>query len=148
MSDSGAYIISPVLGATSDSVLASSSDSIQIHGSYIKQINYWDDDDFRDEWLIVPISHNYVLEGQQTNVWCWVASARIACSQYMNSPITQELAAVKVKLGGRPLSVTPFAIDQATATGTLSETAAAIQYIMGDVDMYSTYNRIYDEATL
>lgn len=101
----------------------------------------------RNGWLISPISTIH-LEAQETNVWCWAASARIASFRFMDSQRSQASAAVFVKDGIKTLAPTQNQITSATETGTSRETKTALSYILSYNNIYNADWVIYEESVL
>lgn len=118
------------------------------NGAALKQREYSDDENVIDEWLLCPVSTDYVLFPQETINWCWVAAAQIACSKYMTTPITQASAAVYTKIGYKTLNPTQDEINAVMQGGLPYETELLLEYLLGSMDVYSAENRIYSEETL
>ena len=145
---SNAYKITPKTGEANNRVLAVGWYALNTDGIDIKQRDYVNDTNYKDEWLLCPVNTTATLEGQETSVWCWVASARMACSIYMNSNVSQQSAAVYAKLGVRTLNPTSEQIYISTGGGTIFQAQSAVSYILGSDDVYAEYKRIYSESTL
>ena len=135
--------------ADSTMVLATNS-SNSTPGQKLILGDYVDNDSYRDEWLLSLPSSQVQLEGQETSMWCWVASARMMSFRYQNSPITQACAAVYVKLNNK-ITMHPDAEEQFSGIqqlgGTVSEIKTALEYITG-VECYSAWKSVYSEQTL
>ena len=77
---SGAYKLMPKTGEANNRVLAIENNLLyNNNGVKIRQRNYVEDDNFKDEWFIqnTQIELPTPLLAQQTNHWCWVASAHM-----------------------------------------------------------------------
>ena len=144
--DSGRYsLANKALGGSY--VLAAQSDTSG-DGSDLRAVLYTDDTSLRDEWFLIALSYAVQLEPQQQTMWCWVASARMSSMIYMQSPISQASAAVYVKLNAITFNPTSTQISNANSGGTVSETEAAVEYILASNNCYSTWGNIYSESTL
>lgn len=148
LTSNGTYILMPLTGQTERRVLSVDPSNTNLNGAELRQRTYINDTAFEDEWLISAVNDDIVLEYQQTDMWCWVASARMASTKYMNSQISQASAAVYIKKGIRTLFPTDKQIEDSNSTGSLEEISNAINYILGFAGTYYADNKIYTEETL
>lgn len=144
--DGGYILMANPVAATNDGaitqVLALPSNSSS--GGTVGQYAYVDDANEKDEWYIGFTTR---LEPQETDVWCWVASARMVSMNYKISSVTQESAAVYGLLGVEEPNPTYAQRLTATSTANIETTASTLEYIIGDNVHYAN-NEIYDEITL
>ena len=148
---SGAYKITALTGVGNNRVLALEAGLpgyMDNKGAVLHQRDYVEDENYPDEWLLCPVNNEYIIEGQQTPVWCWVASARIAAFGCMKSHISQASAAVYVKSSMKKLFPSASEIESATDAGRPVEAMQALAYITGRNDVFFASGMIYDEATL
>ncbi len=116
--------------------------------------DWMDNNSYCDEW-IVPVPNTTIqLEGQETAMWCWIASARMMASRYQISPISQASAAVYIKLNKKTLNPSAEDIEKTwrrpngdTFGGTVVESEEALEYLTG-LPCYSASYKIYSESTL
>ena len=149
ITENGTYRLTPLTGKTNNRVLALEAGNSVANGKTIQQRHCtWDDYDLLDEWLISPVSNEIVLEGQELDQWCWAACARMACSKYMSSQVSQASAAVREKLFVRTLTPTDEQIEESNYRGSSLKMESAIDYILGSADTYSANWSIYSEETL
>ena len=74
------------------------------------------------------------FEYQEYDVWCWVACARMLCSAYMTSPLTQKSIAVSTI--ENELVVTPTYNQEYVAksqTADINRIKVAVKYAIGEV---------------
>jgi hypothetical protein len=106
--------------------------------------DYVNNTSYRDEWVLSLPSSAPKWEKQQTDYWCWVASAKIASYKYQDSPITQACAAVYVKLDTISMDPTQEQKDSTWQDsdgnihgGDTLEIAQALHYISGVHCLYT-----------
>ena len=148
--DDGGYILmaNPVAGTndgTITKVLSLPSNSSS--GGTVGQHTYVDDANEKDEWYIGFTTR---LEPQETDVRCWAACARMISMNYMISSVSQDSAAVYIKLGIEAQNPTQAQLDAEylAGGGNITQIEQALEYIMGDNNVYSAAGQIYDEQTL
>lgn len=144
---SGAFKLTPQSGETNGCVLATST-STAANGKKLIQGDYLDNNSYRDEWLIDRTTHLTVLEPQHQTNWCWAASARMLSQSRTVANISQESAAVYVKLNQKVLVPTAAQISNANEAATVGETEKAAQYILSLNNLYSAWGEIYELAVL
>ena len=145
---SGAYKIGAKVGESNNRVLAVGSYILNINGIDVEQRNYSNNTDYIDEWIIIPVNNTVSLEAQKQTEWCWAASARMSSKEFMLSPISQESAAVYVKLGVKTATPTSTQIANSNQSATVGETEKALEYILSSSNIYSKWGKIYNESTL
>lgn len=143
----GAYKIIPRTGASSGYILATTTFNA-LNGYKLIQGDYVDNNSYQDEWLINGVSYSINLEPQHQTEWCWAASARMMSQRKTIGAITQESAAVYVKLGIKTVSPTVTQIATSNVSATVTETEQALEYILGSNDIYSKWGSIYSESVL
>lgn len=101
------------------------------------------------QWKIIYPSNTVQLEGQQRDLWCWIACSKMLTFEYMASPISQASAAVYVKSGIITDAPTASQKYNARSGGYLYEMDDAINYILGSTMLtYYAYKKIYSENVL
>ncbi len=138
LTEQGTYIIRPKSGISQN---LCAKGHMQGTVSAVTQLVYVADDNDDDEWFLAAKSNSVKLENQEKSKWCWVACARMMCSFYIDSHISQEDAVTVVK------SISSS--DNNNVTGTLQDISQAIEYILtSDDNTYFADNRIYSEQDL
>ena len=150
ITESGAFKLTALVSVSNNCVLSLGQQHWLFgeDGRELQQKTYTQDNNFEDEWLLSAVSDEYVAEGQETDVWCWAASARIAASKTMISHISQASAAVYTKQTVRTLQPTNTQITNSTDVALPKETAKALEYITGRTDVFYYSGKIYEEDTL
>jgi len=143
----GAYKIIPKTGVSSGYILATTTSNAS-NGYKLIQGDYIDNNSYRDEWLINSVTYSINLEPQHQSKWCWAASARMSSQSKTVGAITQESAAVYVKLDVETVSPTATQITNANVDATVGETEQALEYILGSSNVYSNWGVIYSESVL
>ena len=146
-SNNGNLIFTNKLTFDNGSVLSVPSNEIS-NGIDVINVNYINDDNYCDEWLLLSTDGSITIELQEQTQWCWVACAKMLSERYIDVPVSQATIATYVKLGIDTDEPTEGQVALSNRTATLSETETAVEYILqGDV-CYSSYGFIYREDIL
>ena len=151
--DRGGYALmaSPVASNSGGQVTrVLSLPSANASGGTVGQYTYVNEpngDNQQDEWFIGFTTR---LEPQKTGIRCWVAVARMVSMNYLISSISQDSAAVYVKLGIETTNPTEEQLNAEynTKGGNVYQTEQALEYIMGSHNVYSAWKKIYNQNTL
>lgn len=117
-------------------------------GLNVRQREYMNNTIYKDEWFLIKSSNTVQLEPQKQINWCWAASARMSSKIYMLSPVSQESAAVYVKLDIKINNPTSEQIAEANEPATVLETENALEFILDSDNVYSVWGRVYSETIL
>ncbi len=131
--DSGAYILRPNTVGTDDWCMATSLDA---SNNPVYQTAYTNDGNTNDEWLLAEIGYastTAILEGQQTEHWCWVTAARMFAKHYsttFNSNITYD-ETIQAIIDKYYLYWNPSITVETFGSGGISDAWSAINYFSG-----------------
>ncbi len=146
---SGYYSIKPVSSMKSGYCLSIPNDTVY-GGDYLVQSLYTNDTDYKDEWVICPVSNTLSLEGQIWDYSCWAASVRMASGAFMETPVSQNTIIKYVFTGERDVLPSYSEMVQINNIGgaTIDEIQEGYNFALSTRSVAGLPGKIYEEFVL